>query len=228
MAAVTGRMDTRYSFTSQFLMAAILQTQEAYAIEQKPVDEVSETDRVRHRGYVVGAIMQSVAALEAEIWEVMVYGPGHHLGSNGIDAGARDFLCPVAELIDRQDALSRYATVLHLLKKKPIDFGTRIPQNASMVVKLRNEIVHYKSKLGVDLDRVKLFRALQKKGHRRPPFQQGSGMNFFPHFCLSADCAAWAAQSCIRFINQFYEFLEISSPLSAYSSRLDLKRPLPS
>ena len=69
MPLLTGRLDTRYSFTSQFLMASAQQTLEAYALEGKPVDNVSEIDRIRHRGYVVGAIMQSVAALEAEIRE---------------------------------------------------------------------------------------------------------------------------------------------------------------
>ena len=155
----------------------------------------------------------------------MVYGPGHHLGSNGIDSAGRDFLNPIADLVDRQDSLSRYATVLHLLNKEAIDFGAEIAQNATLVVKLRNEIVHYKSVWGVDLDRAKLFASIQKKGHRPPPFQPTKGMNFFPHYCLSADCAAWAVESCVRFVDQFYERLEIPSPLLAHEKGLN-PRPL--
>jgi hypothetical protein len=213
-------LDTRYSFTAQFLSASALQAREAFAIEAKPTEGISEEDRTRHRGYVVGAIMQSVAALEAEIWEVMRYGPGHHLGSNGIDAVAREFLNPVADLVDRQDAVSRYATVLHLLHKDAIDAGAAVSENASLVVKLRNEIVHYKSKWGTELERAKLFGTIQAKSHRRPPFQPATGMNFFPHHCLSAECAAWAVESCAGYITLFYNNLGIPSPLANYADRL--------
>jgi hypothetical protein len=63
-----------------------MQARVAAEIESKPAAAVTEDDKVAHRGYVTGAIMQATAALECEIWEVMVYGPGHHLGSNGIDS----------------------------------------------------------------------------------------------------------------------------------------------
>jgi hypothetical protein len=115
---------------------------------------------------------------------------------------------------------SRYATVLHLLGKAPIDAGAQSLENASLAVRLRNEIVHYKSRWGVDLDRAKLFVSLQAKAHRRPPFQPASGMNFFPHHCLSANCAAWAVESCAAFINLFYSHLGVQSPLAAYTDRL--------
>lgn len=80
--------DVRTSMTGQFLMASAMQARAAQAIEAKPMADVLENDQVAHRGFVVGAIMQSTAALECEIWEVMIYGPGHHLGSNGIDLEA--------------------------------------------------------------------------------------------------------------------------------------------
>lgn len=66
-------------------MAAAMQARDAAQIESLPIAEVTEQHQVAHRAWVVGAVMQATAALECEIWEVMVYGPGHHLGSNGTD-----------------------------------------------------------------------------------------------------------------------------------------------
>jgi|ERR1017187_1287235 hypothetical protein len=93
-------------------------------------------------------------------------------------------------------------------------------ENASLLVKLRNEIVHYKSRWGVELERARLVGALEAKRHRRPPFMPATGMNFFPHHCLSADCAAWAVESSAALIDVFYEHLGVASPLAAYAERL--------
>ena len=213
------RADVRSSLTGHFLMAAAMQARTAAEIELRPAAAVTEDDKVAHRGYVVGAIMQATAALECEIWEIMVYGPGHHLGSNGIDCEARDVLAPVAEVIDGESVLERYVLVLHLLKKKSLDRGAQPWKDASLVVRLRNEIVHYKSRWGKELERSKLFRALQDKGHPKPPFVQGNA-NFFPHECLSAGCASWGVQSCVAFLDAFYANIGFAGRLDPYRTRL--------
>jgi len=119
-----------------------MQARGAASIESKPVEQVTEDDKTAHFGYVGGAIMQATAALESEIWEVMVYGPGHHLGSNGIDMAARDLLAPLAEMIDGESVLDRYRLVLHLLNKQPLGRGRQPWQDAELVVRLGNELVH--------------------------------------------------------------------------------------
>lgn len=218
--------DSRYSFTAQFLMAATMHTRSARDIETKELINVTEDDRMTHRGHVVAAIMQSTASLESEIWEVMAHGPGHHLGSNGIDQSALNFLSPLAELIDRQDVLSRYESVLHLLRKPVISRGAPTWEQAALVVKLRNEIVHYKSKWGSDLERSTFLSTLHQLKHAVPPFI-AAGTNFFPHLCLSADCASWAVATCVNFIDAFYDKTGITSPLDAFRSRLTIARVSP-
>ena len=210
--------DVRTSLTGQFLMAAALQVRAAEEIESRPTSKVTETDQISHRGFVVGAIMQSTAALECEIWEVMIYGPGHHLGSNGIDEEARRFLEPTAEVIDNQSVLERYQLVLHLLKKPPLDRGRQPWQDTSLVVRLRNELVHYKSRWSQELDRSALFRTLQGKNHPKPPFVQSS--TFFPYGCLSAACASWSARSTVGFLDSFYANLGFPDRLNAIRARL--------
>lgn len=200
-------------------MAAAMQARIATEIESRPAPSVSEDDKVAHKGFVVGAIMQATASLECEIWEVMTHGPGHHLGSNGMNLNARDFLAPVADVIDGESVLERYALVLHLLRKAPLDRSAQPWQDTSLVVRLRNELVHYKSRWGKDLERSKLLRSLQNKSHPKPPFIQGSA-NFFPHECLSASCASWAVQSCIAFLDAFYINLGFANRLDPYRTRL--------
>jgi len=217
-ASVSFSADVRSSLTAQFLMAAAMQARAAAEIESRDVDAVTEDQKVSHGGLVVAAIMQAVAGLECEIWEVVAYGPGHHLGSNGIDTGARNLLAPLSEMIDGEPVLDRYRLVLHLLNKAPLDPGAQPWQDAALVVRLRNELVHYKSRWGEELERFKMLRAIQDKRHPKPPFVRAS--NFFPYQCLSAACASWAAQVCVAFLDAFYRNLGFAGRLDPYRTRL--------
>ena len=172
------KLQIRYTFTAQFLMAAGMHARLAAEFERKKPEQVDEADRVAHRGYVVSAIMQSVASLESEIWQVMTYGPGHHLGSNGVDLKARTFLEPIVQSIERLEVLQKYKLVLHLLQKEPLPPAPW--NNARIAVKLRNEIVHYKSKWDEEFERGKLFRSLQGLKHRKPPFLPSGKNLYFP------------------------------------------------
>jgi hypothetical protein len=117
--------DIRYSFTAQFLRGAAIFAKQAHEMENAASQRADEEFIYEHRACVVASITQSVAALEAEISEVMDHGPGHHLGSNSIDVNGRDFLHPLSDMIDRERTLDRYELVLHLLKKPSLDKGGR-------------------------------------------------------------------------------------------------------
>ena len=68
--------DVRYSFTNQFLRGAALFARRAREIEEGGPSTVAESLQTEHRACVVAAVMQAVAALEAEIWEITSHGPG--------------------------------------------------------------------------------------------------------------------------------------------------------
>ena len=215
----SGTLDTRYTFTGQFLEASAMFVRRARAIEASASPATADATLCEHRGLVCAVVMQCAAALETEAHEVCTYGPGSHLGSNGTDAQARDFLLPVAGFIDDQSALQRFDLILHLLKKSPLEKGANPYQSAALVVRLRNELVHYKSRLGAEMERDKLQAALQLLGHTPPPFTS-PGMNFFPHLCLSADCGAWALASVVAFLEAFYSALGVPSRFESYRLRL--------
>lgn len=220
MKAETGTLqaDVRYSLTAALLHAAAIFVRHAYDIESGN-DRVDEHRIAEHRGYVVAAVMESVAALEAEIYEVVAYGPGHHLGSNQLDANARNFLAPLAELIDDQEVLQRYSVVLHLLKKEPIAHDGALWENTALLVRLRNALVHYKSRWGREMDTTKLLASLKKLKLPRPPFVSEHEF-FFPHQCLSAACAAWAVKTSLGFLLEFYARLGIQAPLAHVQAKI--------
>jgi hypothetical protein len=221
-AHISAVLDLRYSFTAQFLRGAAFFAQRARKIEDAAGHAADENTKYEHRAYVVATIMQSVAALEAEVSEICLHGPGHHLGSNGIDQVARDFLHPLLEMIDRQETLRRYDLVLHLLKKPGLDKGVQPYQDTDLLVKLRNELVHYKSRWGQEMERQKLFKRLEQLRFENPPFIPYQGTNFFPHQLLSSSCACWAVSTTTEFIRTFYSLLGVPSPLEPHKEGLSV------
>ena len=211
--------DTRYTFTGQHLEASAIFARRARVLEAAAVSQVDEALRCEHRGIICAVIMQCAAALETEAHEICAYGRGAHLGSNGTNRDAQQFLFPLSDVVDDQDTLSRYEVILHLLRKPPIQRGAEPFQSAALVVRLRNELIHYKSRWGQEMGSNKLLSALQSFRHRPPPFADPS-MNFFPHRCLSADCAAWALSSVVAFLEAVYQSLGVPSRFEAYRSRL--------
>jgi hypothetical protein len=211
--------DTRYTFTGQYLEASAIFVRLARTMEATASRNTDDSTRCEHRGLICAVIMQCAAALETEAHEVCTYGPGSHLGSNGTDHEAQRFLSPIADVVDERDTMSRFELILHLLRKQPLNKGAEPFQSAALVVRLRNELLHYKSRWGADMASNKLYAALQSLQHSPPAFTDPS-MNFFPHRCLSADCAAWALRSVVAFLEEFYHLLGVPSRLEKYRSRL--------
>lgn len=214
-----GIMQTRYSFTAQFVRAGAFFANQARSLEDANPESASEEVVAEHRAYVVGAVMQCSAALEAEIAEVVMHGPGHQLGTNGIDAAAHAYLEPLADVFENPPILRKYEIVLHLLRRPPLDPGAVPYQSAALLIRLRNELVHYKSKVGPEMDRQALFTSLRQLGFARTPFESPS-TNFFPHHVLSASLASWSVTAAVGLMTEFYAKLGMESPLTPYMARL--------
>ena len=92
-------MDVRHNPAPGYVLGAAILARSAKRIEEE--GNPDESRKLEHKALVVGAIMQSVAALEADVYEVVTYGPGYHLGSGGTDHEAQAFLAPLWEALDR-------------------------------------------------------------------------------------------------------------------------------
>src|SRR5215510_4499026 len=203
----SARGQSRYSFTAQYVAGASILARRAAEIERS-----AAPDRVavgEQRAVDVGAVMQAFSALEAELAELLAHGPGHHLGSNGIDETARAFITePVAKLIDGMSGvLGKYEILLHLLGKLAFEKGHYPYQDADMLVAFRNQLVHYKSKWD---DGTRLSsQAISKKFPLAPPAIAAPG-SAFPLPLLSAGCAHWASKTAADFIDEVYSKLGIT------------------
>jgi hypothetical protein len=204
----------RYNFTYNFLVGARAMTNLARKIEEQT--EVSEEDLFHHKAFVVGAIMQCIAALETEAWSLLYHGPGHYLGSDGHEKESSNRLTKVADSLESKPILEKYNSILCHVRGKNINKGIQPMQDLRLVVKLRNELVHFKSKWTSELDRENLYQQLEQKDPEPPPFFKDQNRNFFPHKCLTSRRAEWATTTAIAFLDYFYDQLGFKSPLDVY------------
>ena len=224
----------RWRITAQLVLGAELFARKAQEIEERNglVDSVDEETLTEYRAYIVSVIMQAVAALESQAWEILHYGPGSHLSSSEVN---RKFACynqilhsrlgsSGANEIDRKEVLARYNCILSLLNKTMFEKGKQPYQNSQLLIDLRNHLVHYKSE-SVKLEEggpedTKLDKKFRSLGLETSPYTPSSAT--FSQKVLSASCASWAVKSTINFIDEFYRRLEIDSPLKPYESRLHI------
>jgi hypothetical protein len=216
---------SRYSFPAQFLRSSARFARRCAKIENDAGNSADDPTIDEHRGLVTATIMQSVAALEAECAEIVTHGPGHHLGSDRTDTIAREFLMPLADVLDRLPTLDRCKMILHLLGRPKLEKGKPPWQDMALLIKLRNELVHYKSEWSNDSKRRQLVGDLEKMKFPVPPFIQQS-MSLFPLKILSAACAGWSVHTVARATNEFYDLLGVESPLKAFMAQLDGLHPL--
>lgn len=163
--------------------------------------------------------MQASGALEAQISTVLRHGPGHHLGSNGVDAGARALLAPLADLIDTQPTVERYLAVLHILKRAGLHRGDHVFDEAKLVAQIRNELTHHKPHWNSELEKEKLFQRREKKALIAPPLTPHASA-FFPDKCLSAELGVWAVSSVVLFFEGFYKALGCTNPFDTMRARI--------
>jgi len=208
---------SRYSLVAQFLCSSAQFARRCVDIERIITpDELLQTE---HLGLVTAAIMQCVAAVEANSAEVITHGPGSHLGSLADTEETRAFLAPLDEFIDnRREPLKRYKLILHLLRKPPLIEGEQPWQVMQTLVRLRNGLTHHKSKWREEVEENSPFQLLQDLSLPKRPFVFSTS-NFLPEQCLNAACAAWSVRTAVASVNKFYDQLGIDSPLTPHMAQ---------
>jgi hypothetical protein len=218
-ATGTAIADSRYVFTFQFLQASDFFSNKAAHLEVSAITH-TESERARHRAFVVGAIMQAVAALEAEVHEITHQGPGSYLGSNDSTREGQLKLAPFRDEIDKLKGLpNRFDEILRVLGKAWPSEKSKLRDDAGILVALRNRLVHYKSVTGQKMDQQAFFTQLQALNLPSPPWATPTN-NFFPHHALSSGCARWATETAISYLKQVYSLLELPTYLERFGCRL--------
>lgn len=138
-------LQTYYSI--QHVQAAAYLTRRAAKIEADLTDETSP-EAVALKAYVSSALFSSVAFLEAlanEIYADAIRPEGGHLSE--LEERDRAMIAGLgeAEPVQKASILSKYDLLLRAAGKSPLPTDRDPHQATATIIRLRNEIVHYKA-----------------------------------------------------------------------------------
>ena len=167
----------------------------------------------RYRSFIIGAVLSSVAFLEAAFAELQsdAADPTGVLAV-GLTATERSALSEeLSQLGHKAALLDRYQVALRALGK-PMFARDRAPyRQVSLLIQLRNYLIHFPAEWLADTghDSEPLPQAdqplieRQLKGELPSTKFAWKEQPFFPSHCLSAGCALWAAEASLRFRQEF-------------------------
>jgi hypothetical protein len=152
---------------------------------------------MRHQRFVLEAIIESVAFLEAAINEIFQdSGDAHSSYIEGLSEPCRKAMAAVWTATGEGfiETLDKYDLALRLAGHKPFDRASAPYQNVRILIRLRNHLIHYKPQYVSADTPHKLGKALNGKFPANR-LMAGSGNPWFPDHALGAGCADWAWRS---------------------------------
>jgi hypothetical protein len=194
------------NFSGHHMASAAHFARQSAIIEKSYKDEITDELRAEHRAYVTGAIIVSVASLEATINEVFISARDKDNIFKDFDHTIPNVLEELLDMVEWSKILQKYQFVLTAANKEAFDRGKSPYQEVDDLIQLRNALVHYKPEWDTDLkNHKKIEDRLEKRWlkTRINPFSHDNDA-FFPKKCLGHGCAEWAVQSSIKFIEDFY------------------------
>lgn len=138
--------------------------------------------------YATAAIILSFSAIEA-----------------AMDEAEDDLAIPseLSAIFERAATLDRAQAILAHRGRSSFERGTEPFQSADLVRLLRNGLVHPKAEWDHDRQKnAQLSRRIVGANLELSPFQTDPDLAF-PHGCMSASVAQWAASSAKKFISEF-------------------------
>ncbi|MGQ0642632.1 MAG: hypothetical protein ACT4P6_17965 [Gemmatimonadaceae bacterium] len=201
--------DAKHGIYRDLIAAARFFAERARGVEESALQGAGQGDRapgsaaVRHRAYVTGSILSSVAFLDASINEL-------YLELHGARTRERTRLPRrVAAVLGRfwshvenAPVLQRYQVVLAVADAERFDERRTPFQDADSLMKLRDALVHCRPERPESRRRV---RALEQRLHAR--FSENplasADSPWFPDICLSTACAEWTVHTVDAFSDEF-------------------------
>jgi len=170
---------------------------------------------IEHRMYVINSLLSASAFLEAAINEVYQDAYDKHITYlESLDPKVIATLADFWEMTEQDNkrilsTLDKYQLALRFVGKEPFRKGENPYKDASIVIKLRNFLTHYKPKsLGGDQ-----IHSLEKYLKGKFPENKtmiSSGNPYFPDKALGRGCTEWAYKSVRNFADSFFERMVIS------------------
>jgi hypothetical protein len=211
---------SRSYFSIPYLVGAARYAREAATLELSL--EPTDKDVLIHRAYVISAITSAAAALEAMINEA--FADAAETEGSCIASLAADVRSKLATLwtVPRTSSyaiLDKFDVAHLLVTGRGLDRSHHRWENASWVVRLRNDFVHYEPSwqehcVSAQESTSKAERAL---GRLFPQNRlTGAANPFYPDRLLGQGCATWSVASALKFADHFWESIGIAPPYQAY------------
>lgn len=193
-------LSIRSYFSTSHLWTASYAAHMAELKEKRGLPEGAFRIDPQHRSHVTTAVLSSVAFLEAVINEVFTDAVDGQGGKRleGIREPKLALMRTLWNATEGQNRylgiLEKYALLLTALEKQPPPKDRSPHQDTEFLIRLRNDLVHFKP---VTQGRDELTRLGHALKPRFPPnkLMQGMGNPYFPDHCLGAGCAAWAVKT---------------------------------
>ena len=167
---------------------------------------------IRHRAYVTNAVLSSVAFMEAAINELFQDVVDSHesyvspLSKNTRALMASHWSMTEGHARSALPVVDRYQLVLNFAGLEMFSEGKQPYQDAQLLVRLRNYLIHYKPEDVSRGDEHKLEKQLRGKF---PENQMMPGNPFIPDRCLGAGCAHWSVRASRAYLDEFHETIQV-------------------
>lgn len=205
----------RTYFSASYLRCAAGFSRQAYSLETAsvhiPLEDRSGDIYQDHLSAVLGAVLLSAASIEAFINELFAdCSEDHSYHIHGLEPEViRMFksLWSNVSLTSKAPILDKYRLALSVAGKEELKMGLSPAQDVSLLIDLRNTLMHYKPEfveLGASVPVERRSKLEQRLTGRfasnclAPP-----GSAFFPTECLGHGCAEWAVQRSFSFLDSF-------------------------
>jgi hypothetical protein len=203
-ATATGVMRLKTGFAITHLRAAAQAARDAYKVEQDNAKAEFGPWFEEMMRLVPVSVVMAGAALEAnanELIQDILDGSVHSPPT----ASRKELLKDLKD--DHSgNAWCRYRRLALLMDKKP-NTGTAPWHNAMLLVKFRNEFMHFKPSWDSDdIHSGKLVKGLKKK---IPEVAAYKGNFLFPYGFMTYGCAKWAVQTVLTFSAEFAKLLGV-------------------
>lgn len=221
----------RTYFSLIHIQSAALFARHAAEVEKTYGGHGNDVLLAKQHAYAVGAVFAAVSFLEALINELFAdAGEKYQNHLDGLDEPTIEIMADMwAHSIPRTtrySILEKYDIALVLAGRPPFDSGRQPYQDVDLLVKLRNDLVHYEPEWRHgDYDP-------SHKPDREPKFVKGLrgkfppnpiaavGNPFYPDRCLGHGCAKWAVESSVQFTDDFFAVLGVKPTYEHIRDRL--------
>ncbi len=219
----------RFYYSHYHIMSAAFFARESGRVERENEAKESFTSEIqsRHRAYVTGCVFATVSFLEAQINEIFTDAADEQ----------RDFIHPLGDKIfllaemwklgvpktASYPILKKYEIAVALAEKKPLGRGALVYQNASLLIWLRNALIHYEPISSTSTAESSQAHEERFRGKFALNPLTGAKTPFFPARCMGYGCAKWAVESSIGFVDHFCSHLGIEPVFNSIRNSLSVE-----